>query len=257
MALKAFYDGSGNEQTGFLTLAGYVGIDSCWSDFESDWRAILVRHNAPVSNGGSPYFHMREAVHSRAGYKGWSEDRLRSLWLDLINLLGHTDRSALKGFSCTVDLHGHREASKKLLKIKPPEDICVDFSFGQALRMLRDEKERMELFFDKGETFASNLRKYWGTAGWSKYVSNITEIGDMRSSYGTQAADTLAWFANRYYSRGHNDKWGRWFFGLFITKHQVHLFFDEVELLNCLNQNGGYKPGAKTSGRSIEIPGAS
>jgi hypothetical protein len=259
MTLKAYYDSSGkieDKKTRFLTLAGYVATTDCWTHFESEWRAILVKHNAPRSKSGFPYFHMTEAVHFNKGYAGWSEERVRRLWLDLINLLGHVDRSAFIGFSCTVDLHGHKAVAGQLAQIRSPVQICIDFSFGQALSMLRNEQDVMELFFDRGELFARTIRKYRQTAWWSKYVCSISEVQDMRESYGTQAADTLAWTANRYYSCGNNDKWGMWFAALVLVKDQFHQLYDEQALLNCLDQNGRHKPRTKISNTKVKFPGA-
>lgn len=257
MIFKAYYDSSGrikDPKTQFLTLAGYAGTAECWKDLESKWRGTLIKHNAPRSSRGFPYFHMREAIVRQRGYRGWSEERLRELWRELMNLIGHTDRSTLVGFSATVDVKGFRAATAKLPKMKSPDDLLIDFAFGQALSMLPSAADVIELVFDKDEKFAGRIGALrGGSAWWSKYVSDIREE-NMHESCGIQAADTLAWMVNRYYSRGNNDRWGMYCCSLFLIKDQVHLLFDEQTLLNCLDQHGRYKIGKHLPKASINFP---
>jgi len=197
MAIRAYYDGSGkveDQNCKFLTLAGYVGTDDSWRTLEAEWREILIKHYAPRSDTGSPYFHMKEAVPGWDGYKGWTYERLRPLWIDLVNLLSRIDRANLIGFSCTVDLDGHRSIIPHFTRIKTPIEICIDFSFGRALGMLSDQHGEMKIIFDRDEPFFPVMDALWkSNIWWAKYVSALDQTGDMRSSHGTQAADTLAW----------------------------------------------------------------
>ncbi|MFC1871376.1 DUF3800 domain-containing protein [Chloroflexota bacterium] len=224
--IQAYYDGSGKSDdpnARFLTLAGYAGTPNAWQQFEKRWDQILQRW-------GCHYLHMSEA-HSLqqefAAAKGWTKNRVNGLLQDLFNeCLSPTGWEKFKGefygASCTVNLEDFAKVCVDMPShvLNKPEAICVDHVITIALRALPEnsgmpfgKEGRVELFFDKGESFMHWIDKKWRSKPNNKLqcplqlVSSISAV-DARDVIGLQAADFLAWHTNRYYTHGLNEESG-------------------------------------------------
>jgi hypothetical protein len=260
MVIQSYFDSSGkidDPNARYLTLAGYSGNKQAWSDFEVAWGAVLKAH-------GAKYFHCKEAVHRRGGFKDWSEEAVRALMKDLIGALGKIDRQGLLGFASTVVLDDHKEVKRtKIASLRSPEHLCLDHCVGCVLRqseLIHD----VEIFFDWHEPFDHKLRVIWKKkAWWWRYVSHIGPISSIASTngepgganvYAIQAADLLAWLFNRHHTKGPEDEWGMLLIGMYLTKDVRRALFDKKALLEVFDGNGHYKPGVEIPAAPIRCP---
>jgi hypothetical protein len=251
LALKAFYDGSGKAHDPgcrFLNLGALAGTDAGWSGFKARWLEILMKHNAPLSDRGAPYFHSKEAMHNKGGYSAWNTDRVMALVNDLFKVIGDRDRMDVVAISSSIQLNDYKAVKAKIPNLKQPEAISLDWCFGTTLRHpARDSG--IELYFDRKENFYPILRKLWkhqgkpGAVWWASYVVGIEEVNDMRDWPEIQAADLLAWLANRYYTTVEtDDTWGWQLFRTFLLRSHYHLLFNEEILVKLFNPDGSMRP---------------
>jgi len=77
----------------------------------------------------------------------------------------------------------------------------------------------------------------------------------MRTTLAVQAADLLAWFSNRYWTKGNNDPWGRLYAGMFIVTPHYHVLFDTENLRGAFGPDGSLRPDATANSPSIRFPG--
>ena len=261
LSLRVFYDGSGKVHDPgcqFLNLGSYVGSDVAWKDFELRWLEILEQHSAPLSPLGKRYFHSKEAMHNQGGYAGWNARKVSALLLALTNLLGHMKRADPLALSCSVNLSDYRKVKVQIPKLRPPETICLDTCFGPVVRH-PDRASGIDVRFDKGEKFFGILHKAWKQQKrgygpwWAKYVTGIEEV-EMRERPEIQAADLLAWLANRYRTHRSGDQWGSRFFGMFIVTKHYHEYIDEQALLSLFEPDGQMKAGVQLPVVEIKAP---
>ena len=220
ITLRAYYDGSGtahDPNARFLTLAGYVGTPNAWRHLEERWCRVLQRWECA-------YLHMKDADSLQEEFaeeKGWTTARVKGLLQDLFNeCLSPTGWEEFKGefhgASCTVNLKDYARACADIpsLSSKKPEAICVDFVVTIALMALPETLDkpfgkdgRVELYFDKNESFMCKVDRIWRSKpsnklqGPLRLVTSI-DAADSRNFAGLQAADFLAWHTNRYYTHG-------------------------------------------------------
>ena len=117
------------------------------------------------------------------------------------------------------------------------------------------------LYFDRKEKFYSILRKVWKHKDqgrgvwWASYVTQLSEIDDMRNRPEIQAADLFAWLANRYHTHGTEDRWGWHLFRTLIIKSHYHQLINQ-EGLDCLyDGDGKMKANAKLPPTLVKPPG--
>jgi hypothetical protein len=92
---RAYFDASGKENLGIVTVAGWLAAARSWAAFQERWNAVL-------SAARVPYFRMSEFAHSTGAYKdGWKNDesRRRKLISDLAQVLKDTVEY---GVSCSL-----------------------------------------------------------------------------------------------------------------------------------------------------------
>lgn len=260
--LKSYYDGSGQSidpGCRFVTLAGYAATDDQWLILETAWESALRKYSkCPLSDRGNPYFHAKEAFHRHDGYANWSVDEIQDLLTDLYEVFGASGRQSPIGFSCTVSKADYETVRLSIPALRTIEKICLDFCITNSFRH-PEALNGMEIYFDRNESFEPILRTVWnGTNGqrpsWANYVLLITPIENMRYSYALQAADLLAWTANRYYTHGEEDDYGRNFFSLNLLNHQVHVKYDEPQFRLVFNQDGTIKPNVELFIEPIKAP---
>ena len=226
IAIKAYYDGSGNSRDPngrFLTLAGYAGTPRAWCAFEEKWKKVLQRWDCA-------YLHMNEAHSLKQEFaveNGWTENRVKGLLQDLINeCLSSTGwgefKGEFRGVACTINLKDYAKIYSDMpsYSIKEPEAICVDYVVTVALMGLSENRGlpfgkegKMQLFFDHDEPSMHKINRVWKSKphyrlkGPLQLVHGI-ETADMRETIGLQAADFLAWQTNRYYTHGFDEPTG-------------------------------------------------
>lgn len=228
--LKVFLDGSGKsspETCQFRTLASVFADDTVWEDFELKWSEVLGKYHVP-------YSHMKELLGNHGPFEKWSESQKRDFVLELRACLNHEDRGSFIGCSLTVSMSDYRRLASAS-SVKPAEAVCVDFCVTHAFGHPAFQRGRAEIFFDKDEQFIHWLERIWSrskqtASSWASYVSTLTS-SEMREVIPIQAADLLAWAANRHYCSDKHDFWKiNHPFSLLLMPH-YHQLYEEPQLL--------------------------
>jgi hypothetical protein len=76
----------------------------------------------------------------------------------------------------------------------------------------------------------------------------------MRDEPAIQAADFLAWLANRYCTHDSCDRWGRLFFGTFLMKSHYYRCVDEDTISALFDSEGNMRTNAELPNVSIRAP---
>ena len=187
--LTGFFDGSGKSDDpfcGLLTLAGYAAPPAVWPAFEARWEEILRKH-------GEQRIHMKEP-------------RYREKPVLIAELLDTIDRAShlgMRSVAATVDLTAYRKLSGQR---HSPGRICVQFCIGE----LPEHADSISCFFDRGEEFFKEVNSQWERekpyAEWPQ-LAKVRKLGLVpgRDVPGVQAADLLAWYANRAATKSDQD----------------------------------------------------
>src|SRR5438034_787860 len=74
-------DESGHVSYGrVLSIAGVVGPEDIWSDFDGEWRQAL-------EDVGAEILHMKDLAHFQGEYRGWDEDKRRKLMASALDII--------------------------------------------------------------------------------------------------------------------------------------------------------------------------
>ena len=247
MSLRAYQDSAGknekNSDSRFLTLASLFGTEASWPELERAWVEVLENHQAPTTHDGYRYFHSVEAFHQNNGYQDWGKDRVTRLVSDLLRVIGNASRDDLFSASCSVSLPEYRQVKKEIPTLRKPEQICLDFCMGSVFSHPRSAENKIELFFDRGEKFLRIINPLWDSkdrrrrAWWADRVMQIGPV-DMEKNPAVQAADLWAWLANRYWTKGYNDRWGGMLALTFILRPHFHVMLGQKEILELFEPDG-------------------
>jgi hypothetical protein len=189
VVLKGFFDGSGkpdDPECDFLTLAGYAAPPGVWPAFELRWQSILEKH-------GEQRTHMNDRRYRE-------KPVLIAELLETIDLAGHF---GMRSAAVTVDLTAYRSLSGMR---HSPGRICVQFCIDELLK----HAGSISCFFDRGEEFFKEVSREWEHekpgAEW-RQLAKVRELAVLRGLDvpGIQAADLLAWYANRAVTKSVQD----------------------------------------------------
>jgi hypothetical protein len=148
--------------------------------------------------------------------------------------VGYND--GLRAAAVTVDLSDYRRACSDfpdLAEVKPAPALCVDYVVSVAFAMLPlDDKGphgrsgQVELVFDRNERFERTIRPVFDRRkGYHRLIAGVTSARS-ENTPALQAADILAWCANRGYAQGDS------FFGIapmLAAQSLMKLFgYDEI-----------------------------
>lgn len=232
--LQIFLDGSGKSDDPhcrFLTLAGVAAEERVWSEWSERWRKILGEY-------GVEYSHMRELFQKGKGpFQGWDHERKRKFVLTLLQSLSFKDRIKLICTSLTVDLAAYRSLAVRP-DVKPSEAVCVDFCMTQLFAHPHFGEARTDVVFDGNENFQRYLNQTWSRkkSNPDSLLSSIRLVPppEMRKTPPMQAADLLAWAANRYYRAEEDDTttWRHLMAMSIVALPRYHTVYREAELIN-------------------------
>jgi len=108
--LTAYYDASGKENLGHVSVAGWLSTARKWADFQSRWNGVLEHFNIP-------YFHASSFENSKGPFSDWKDDESRRR--ELIECLATIVRdTALFGVSSTVYYDDFTAAAELLPDIR-------------------------------------------------------------------------------------------------------------------------------------------
>ena len=202
VVLSGYFDGSGNGDP-YITLGGIVGTDEVWAEFDQRWDAILHARFPSAE-----YLHMREAAHTAKEFdrkKGWTDELVEALLVDLLKYLKSLDGDKIASFSCTVDLQGHSELMAEGVDVPLVERICT-FECCEMAWMWHVDKypgvvAGTNFYFDIGEPYQASFERQWADHKESSdpFWSLIQTVAAVKMwcTPGLQAADLTAWAVNR------------------------------------------------------------
>ena len=229
-----FLDGSGKSDDPhcrFVTLAGVLAEEQVWNGWSERWRKILGEY-------GIEYSHMKELFQKHKGpFQGWECERRRKFALALVQSLSFKDRISLICTSLTVDLTEYRRLAVRS-DIKPPEAVCVDFCISHLFAHPNFGQEIADVVFDGNEKFQRYLNYTWSRnkSTPDSLLSSIRLVPppDMRKTPPMQAADLLAWAANRHYRADDDDAttWPHLMAMSIMALPRYHAIYREAELVN-------------------------
>jgi hypothetical protein len=194
--IKGYFDDS--QTTGQLwAVAGYLGDDQSWAQYEALWPLVLATHEVP-------YFHRREMSDPNGAFKKWypapeHEAELAAFQADLAKVIG---QSGLKAFGSIVRIRDlNRFNAEHQLNLEP-------YSLAAYGCMLIIGKEHVgepvELIFDHVEKVTSKLAtaqeyadadRYYGPDGVFKKIAltGLPEELTAKEVIAIQAADFWVW----------------------------------------------------------------
>jgi hypothetical protein len=267
MVFRAFFDSS--KSGDYLTLACYVASQFTWDSFNNKWMEILNNAGAPKSKKGAPYFHCREAYHNKDGYKDWDAGRIFNLATRLYSNIGNyilgnnNSKYDLLAFAITIKVSDYHHLIEKGYHLREINLLCLDHCLCSSTchPLIKEENgqynAKLELYFDQNEKYISivkdlsllkgNQRVYW------ENLVNIIEAVDMKENCGIQAADMLAWAANRYQLKGPSDRWALEFPGIFHSSLAKYHLFNKETLMALFDKEGNCIKDAKLPPIEIKI----
>jgi hypothetical protein len=213
IAIKVFLDGSGQFADDYITLAAFAGNDEMWEGFEDEWVKILNGHIPPAK-----YVHMRELVRQIKWFDrkfGWTPKNSFALVFKCLMYMQRLDKKRFRMFRCSVDLAAWRKLKAETYQLPEPLEIFTKFCFECIVGwyflkhpdILDPMNGAVHFFFDKDEPFRQPFEDKWKSetknldarrGDWNAWtlVKEVAAV-EMRDVPGVQAADILAWSANR------------------------------------------------------------
>lgn len=215
--LQAFYDGSGKDSS-VLTLAGTAADAGIWPAFERVWGQIVNDLNA-----GKP-------IHAADLMRNGNSAGARVVNA-CVDLLASLDADAYPMRCCSVNMTDfvRVQHARPALGRKKPAALCVDVCVGDLFNHLDIDWDEpgtsplIEIVFDRDEPFLHTIYRVFTAPAkhrpdWARAVRdfpqrpriNSIRAGDTADFLELQAADVLAWVANRHHVTGdHEDWWGK------------------------------------------------
>ena len=155
--MRCYFDGSdvkAADGSRWLTLAGFAAGDVFWTAFDSDWNTML-RERYPIA----PYIHMCDLLSGNDPFErvaGWTDEKVRSLVGDALNLLESLNKTAFRSFICSIDVDARdRLVAEGYCIPEAPEQCvrpCIELIFNWYTdRPDFDLIEQAYIFFDRGE----------------------------------------------------------------------------------------------------------
>ena len=205
--LSAYFDGSGktnNKKETILTLAGLVSSDAAWPDFEREWQQMLGWY-------GLRAFHTTDAMSGGRAFKGWGEEKIRTLVRQLLTIISKFYGRKMYFKSCTIQLEDYRRARREISYLDKAEAMCVDFCVGSGLppddSNPGKEFQEIGLYFDMDEDFLKTIDPIWRQIRkrrrqftWAHQVKFLLPLPSDQTP-AIQAADLLAWIVGGHYRK--------------------------------------------------------
>jgi len=207
VVLKSYFDKSGQEDQGLITIGAVAASDAVWAELEADWNLILQKNSPPAN-----YMHMNEALLLKREFtavKGWNDD----IVFGLVNLLlSYLSQTPLKDkycqFSCSLNMSDYNKLRAETYQLDSPADLVASACVRKMTEWYLTEYKGLDFeahyYFDQNEPFEEIIKAKWNRARAEqdpKYQwAHISHIGSavMRKTPGLQIADMMAWATNRH-----------------------------------------------------------
>ena len=199
LRVKAYFDGSKQDERGYLTLASLVSDENTWTEIEAAWEGVRKERGNP------PSIHMTDAMALRGAFKNWTKDDRDHLIDGLLNVLLFFRGRQIRSFTCSIDLAAYKRLTATR-NLPSPERLCARMVFPHAINWYAElpgvEIGHFCAYFDRNEKFMRHIEQDWRSKEirkrypkWS-LVKEIAQV-DMDSSPRLQMTDVVAWGRNR------------------------------------------------------------
>jgi hypothetical protein len=240
VAVKAYFDSSGDNASPCWTLAGVAFEESVSAGFEVDWKKALDSRE-PIA----PYLHMKELCAGSGAFAdefGWNDAKRQSLLNDCFFVAHRLHEEKYRAFVAVLEMEVYREMNGS--KLPKPIRLLNYFSAEQSFKWFctdlhRRELREMHYVFDQNEPFCGSFQARIVRKKKSSRMVNAwhmvksVDSGDMREHAGLQLADMIAWANNRKVVASEEDKW--WTLHKFteagIRATRAHLNRSALELI--------------------------
>jgi len=202
--LKVYFDGSGKDdlKSHYLTLAGFAGDKDSLDSLAREWLRVLDRHHP-----GLTFFHISEALAPDGYFRsdlGWTLAKVIRVATDLNGELAALPKRRFCGFRYTVNLVAYRKW-RQIFELPSASRKCSQEAFGKVYEWYCGWSDTIlsgpiELFYDSNEDFLKHVHGVWQHPARNKeFWSPVNRVESVvgRKTAAIQAADLLAWSANR------------------------------------------------------------
>jgi hypothetical protein len=189
------------DESGRFGETDYVSMATCDAQWYV-WQQFNPRWNAALGKSGAPYLHMREYAHRTGPFKGWTEERRRTLMADCLD--------AIKGLEIVMFTAVVRSSDFRALTareqdaLRDPYLICFqECLFGTSLvGYLNFPGDKVDVVYSQQDEFRKWFRKIF------KHVKETTRDGhnlghlgfrSMVDCPGLQLADLIAYEMSHHY----------------------------------------------------------
>ncbi|MFH1892003.1 MAG: DUF3800 domain-containing protein [Candidatus Zixiibacteriota bacterium] len=248
MALRAYFDGSGVESDpncSHVTLAAVCASADEWSLFERRWEEVLLKHEAPKSEAGNPYWHTVEAVGRNKGYKDWSMEKVKECMIELFKVIHGMSLDTITMIASSIRLRDYRLLKKEIPRLMPHQVISVIYCMVFVIQEFRKREQdviSLELFFDNNEDYSKYVRKAKRRGvSWTKKITALDDTYCAKRSYPMQAADLLGWLLSRHHSNRELNDWNQFASALMRLAPLSGLLFDMKILRTVFDENGNFR----------------
>lgn len=261
MILKAYFDGSGLESDPnctHVTLASICARSDEWEIFEKKWEKALLKHNAPKSSAGNPYWHTVEAVGRNKGFYKWDIEKVKELMVDLLKAIHSMPKNTITMIASTIRMEDYREVKKEIPLLMPHQAISVFGCASFIIQKLKKKEKRissLELFFDNNESYSEYMRKIIKLgASWTKYIAHIGDTYIANQLYPLQACDLLGWLLSRYHSNRSGGGWNKFTPALILLAPLCNHLYDAKTLHSVFDENGKFRDKFKIDATPLSCP---
>jgi len=195
--LVCYLDDSGEDKEPVATLAGYLGTENGWADFEGQARAFF-------DEAGVDYLHTVDLHHLRKQFDGWDRGRTLAFATRLFELVGE---HAPVGVEFSVDKASFNQSKIDLGKKREGSPLTFCFK-GLLQNMMANEGIREVLSWDgtdlsfvveSGKRSEPIVKEFERLAALKAHggVLKSLVLADKKSFIALQAADFFAYFSRR------------------------------------------------------------
>jgi hypothetical protein len=203
MAVMTGYFDDSRTDGEVLTVAGFVGDERQWDQFERTWSPLLERH-------GVPYFHMREIPNKSGPFAKWlppqdhAEEHL-AFFTDIVETIGACRFGAFGAIVRTRDLDQFN--ADKGLSLDP-YSLAVYACLlqiskvypDQFVTMIFDSIEQVHSRLKKAEDYAQSDASHPEAADYVQLMP-LPRKATWRNVKALQAADFLVWEIRKHHTQ--------------------------------------------------------
>jgi hypothetical protein len=190
--ITAYFDGSGkSDASTVLTLGGVSASDVVWPLIEDAWVSTLADLSVPLWRTATMHNSMTPRDFTHASHR-------------LFGVLRAFRQAPTCSYAASVVLSDFARVKVEGSPLESPEAVCVNFCCSNLVIPTASDLP-IVMCFDRGEDFMHRVRRVWQQArrrgrqrrGWPWQTADIRS-GLSADYAGLQAADLIAWSANRY-----------------------------------------------------------